>query len=99
MPTEKWQTGGRNSTFHKMKQLLHSTRIKVGPDTAMNSEDRPQPNKDYLVCSCKHCGNHIEFPAHGAGQKISCPHCRGETILQVGKPQPVVVARPPVIEN
>ena len=33
-------------------------------------------NEDkYLKCSCKECGNNIEFPPASAGTVVSCPHC------------------------
>ena len=30
----------------------------------------------YLSNDCPHCGGGIEFPAHGVGEWIDCPHCR-----------------------
>jgi hypothetical protein len=30
---------------------------------------------NYLKCSCKECGNHIEYPESAAGTTIDCPHC------------------------
>jgi hypothetical protein len=30
---------------------------------------------NYLTCSCKECGNHIEFPESAAGTTVACPHC------------------------
>src|ERR1700744_2612943 len=29
----------------------------------------------YLKCTCKECGNHIEFPASSLRDTIPCPHC------------------------
>lgn len=29
----------------------------------------------YLRCSCKECGNHLEFPASAMGTVVACPHC------------------------
>src|SRR5580700_9172220 len=37
--------------------------------------------ESFAKCVCQHCGGHIEFPAEGAGQKISCPHCQWPTVL------------------
>jgi hypothetical protein len=33
--------------------------------------------------SCRHCGGHIAFPAHGVGQQMACPHCAQSIKLQV----------------
>jgi Zn-dependent protease with chaperone function len=35
----------------------------------------------FCRASCEHCGQHIEFPAEGAGMKVACPHCALETVL------------------
>ena len=35
----------------------------------------------HLKCPCQHCGNSIEFPVHGVGLSIDCPHCTGKTVL------------------
>src|SRR6266581_4062739 len=35
----------------------------------------------FCVCSCEHCGGHIEFPASGVGMRVACPHCAVETVL------------------
>jgi DNA-directed RNA polymerase subunit RPC12/RpoP len=33
--------------------------------------------------SCHFCKEHIEFPAHALGRKISCPHCnRSITLME-----------------
>lgn len=29
----------------------------------------------YIKSECPHCGGVIEFPEHGAGEVIDCPHC------------------------
>jgi len=36
---------------------------------------------NYVKCLCSHCSGRIEFPEHGAGQGIVCPHCGTETEL------------------
>jgi len=43
---------------------------------------------DQLFClaSCQHCGQHIEFPAEGAGMRVPCPHCAMETMLNEERP-------------
>lgn len=39
-------------------------------------------NEDsYIKCPCKSCGNSIEFPSHGVGEEIDCPHCGKKTTL------------------
>ena len=35
----------------------------------------------FCLASCRHCGQHIEFPAEGAGMRVPCPHCAEETVL------------------
>jgi len=40
---------------------------------------------NYLKCSCKECGNHIEFPASAAGTTLACPHCGQWT--ELSRPQ------------
>jgi hypothetical protein len=47
--------------------------------------------ESFAKCICQHCGGHIEFPVHGVGQTISCPHCNWPTILLSGKAAPVEV--------
>lgn len=44
----------------------------------------PQP-ESFAKCACQHCGGRIEFPRHGAGQKITCPHCDQPTLLYLGQ--------------
>jgi hypothetical protein len=52
--------------------------------------------ESFAKCTCQHCGGHIEFPAHGAGQTIPCPHCKWPTLLLLGQPAPVEVGGGPV---
>ena len=40
-----------------------------------------EPNEGFIKCPCNHCDVLIEFPAHGVGQQIICPHCGMETVL------------------
>ena len=35
----------------------------------------------YIKCPCNNCEVVIEFPTHGLGQLVACPHCRMETLL------------------
>jgi Zn-dependent protease with chaperone function len=43
-------------------------------------------DSQFRIASCRHCGQHIEFPAEGAGMLVPCPHCAGETILNEERP-------------
>ena len=38
----------------------------------------------FLKGTCTACGGHLEFPANGAGQDITCPHCGQRTKLLPG---------------
>ncbi len=38
----------------------------------------------FLKGACTACGGHLEFPATGAGQDITCPHCGQRTKLLPG---------------
>ena len=35
----------------------------------------------FVKCACNNCDIFIEFPAHGVGETITCPHCGMETVL------------------
>lgn len=50
----------------------------------------------FLKCPCQHCGGSIEFPAHGVGLAIDCPHCAARTKLY--RPEPVAQEASPVEE-
>ena len=40
---------------------------------------------EYLNCRCQICSGHIEFPDHGVGEEITCPHCGMNTVLYRGQ--------------
>jgi hypothetical protein len=40
----------------------------------------------FLKCACANCGGRIEFPAHGVGSTIPCPHCNFPTELVLETP-------------
>ena len=40
--------------------------------------------------SCVHCRGRIEFPAHGVGEWITCPHCSETTVLRRRRPDALV---------
>src|ERR1700729_913219 len=48
-------------------------------------------NDNYLKCSCKECGSHIEFPEESAGTVAACPHCGQWTELAPETPPDEVV--------
>lgn len=35
----------------------------------------------FFKCPCQHCSGPIEFPPHGVGLMIDCPHCGKKTVL------------------
>lgn len=37
---------------------------------------------ELITMRCPQCDGGVEFPANGIGQKIACPHCQAEFILQ-----------------
>ena len=56
--------------------LRDSTPSTIAPTPAFSL----QPSA-FLRTSCLLCSGHIEFPADGLGQTISCPHCKMTTTL------------------
>lgn len=40
----------------------------------------------FAKCACSACGLHIEFPVEAVGAVIACPHCTGETALNLDDP-------------
>jgi hypothetical protein len=47
--------------------------------------------ESFAKCACQHCGGNIEFPPHGAGRTIACPHCGAETLLVESYDAPVEI--------
>ena len=39
-------------------------------------------SNSYFLTFCQHCDGSIEFPAHGLGEKVDCPHCGREIDLR-----------------
>jgi hypothetical protein len=39
-------------------------------------------NPEFYKISCPNCGGGIEFPEHGLGSQIECPHCRKPIVLK-----------------
>ena len=50
----------------------------------------------FLKCPCQHCGGSIEFPEHGVGFAIDCPHCGART--QLFRPDSVAEEAVPVVD-
>jgi hypothetical protein len=49
--------------------------------SAISQRGEPKTEDGYIKCPCNNCDVFIEFPAHGLGQSIACPHCGMETVL------------------
>jgi hypothetical protein len=48
---------------------------------AISQRGESKTEDGYIKCPCNNCDVLIEFPAHGLGQTITCPHCKLETVL------------------
>ncbi|HEX3253188.1 MAG TPA: DUF4236 domain-containing protein [Pyrinomonadaceae bacterium] len=73
-----------------VRELFQASRTGIGVKldsavkqmaSAIAQRRQPQTEDGYIKCPCKNCDNPIEFPAHGVGQTIACPHCGMETTL------------------
>jgi len=40
---------------------------------------------EFLLCSCKHCGQSLEFPPEGIGAEVPCPTCGSLVLLEAEK--------------
>jgi hypothetical protein len=71
---ELFQTSrtGIGSTLNSAVKLMASA---IAQRTESKTED------GYIKCPCNNCDIIIEFPAHGLGQTIACPHCGIDTVL------------------
>ena len=49
--------------------------------SAISQREEPESEDGYIKCPCNNCDVVIEFPAHGLGETITCPHCEMETVL------------------
>ncbi|MCS7337386.1 MAG: type II secretion system GspH family protein [Verrucomicrobiae bacterium] len=49
--------------------------LVVGCITLLLAQGRPRRVPAFYKMRCPDCGGKIEFPAHGVGQQVSCPHC------------------------
>jgi len=73
-----------------VQELFQASRTGIGSTlnsavkqmaTAISQRGEPQTEEGYIKCPCNNCDVFIEFPAHGLGQTIACPHCGMETVL------------------
>jgi hypothetical protein len=73
-----------------LQELFQLSRTGIGANlsTAVNQmasaiSQRNEPSKEegYIKCPCQYCDILIEFPEHGLGQSIACPHCGMDTVL------------------
>ncbi len=46
----------------------------------------PDSGHKFLVCKCPSCQGGIEFPSHGIGESIQCPHCSDWMHLSIARP-------------
>jgi hypothetical protein len=65
----------RTGIGSKLHLAVKQMASAISPCTQSEMED------SYIKCPCNNCHGFIEFPAHGVGQTINCPHCGMKTIL------------------
>src|SRR5436190_6734142 len=44
-------------------------------------------SSNFLKCFCSACRGPIEFPTHGLGQEVACPHCGKSVMLSASTPR------------
>ena len=55
---------------------------------------------EFLTCLCNSCSGKIEFPAHGVGEAVECPHCGLMTKLyKMYEPPAIAQKIPPVLPH
>lgn len=73
-----------------LRELFQTSRTGIGSTlnsamkqmaAAISQRGESQTEDGYIKCSCNNCDVFIEFPAHGVGQTIICPHCGLDTVL------------------
>jgi hypothetical protein len=74
---------GLRESFQISRTGLGSTLNSSVKQMASAITERGQAKIEdgYLKCPCNNCDVFIEFPAHGLGQTVACPHCGMDTIL------------------
>ncbi|HSY17531.1 MAG TPA: DUF4236 domain-containing protein [Candidatus Acidoferrales bacterium] len=65
------RTGLGNTLNFSVKQMA----------SAIAERGQVKSDDGYIKCPCNNCDVFIEFPAHGLGQAVVCPHCGMDTIL------------------
>ncbi|HEY5505187.1 MAG TPA: hypothetical protein VIK28_08510, partial [Sedimentisphaerales bacterium] len=50
------------------------------PKAPQLTQEQQQELKDE-ASDCPYCSGLIEFPEHGAGEMIDCPHCKRAIVL------------------
>jgi len=73
-----------------LREMFYISRTGIGSifngavkqmASAISQRAEPKTEDGYIKCPCNNCDIFIEFPAHGLGQTINCPHCGMETVL------------------
>jgi hypothetical protein len=73
-----------------LQELFQLSRTGIATDirsamsrmaSAIALPEAVESETGYIKCPCNNCDVFIEFPAHGVGQTIKCPHCGLETTL------------------
>ena len=73
-----------------LQELFQASRTGVGSTlnsavkhmaVAISQTGESDTEEGYIKCPCNNCDIFIEFPVHGVGQSITCPHCGMETVL------------------
>lgn len=73
-----------------LRELFQASRTGVAAQlkaavtqmaSAISQREEPRTEDGYIKCPCNNCDVFIEFPAHGLGQSVTCPHCGLETLL------------------
>ncbi len=73
-----------------LQELFQASRTGIGAQLdsavkqlalAISQRGEPQREEGFMKCACNNCSAFIEFPAHGLGETITCPHCGMDTVL------------------
>lgn len=73
-----------------LRELFQTSRTGIGSTlalavkqmaTAISQRGETKTEEGFVKCPCNNCDIFIEFPAHGVGETIACPHCGMETVL------------------
>jgi hypothetical protein len=73
-----------------VQELFQASRAGIGSTLnsavkqmalAISQRGESKAEDGYIKCPCNNCDVLIEFPAHGLGQTVTCPHCGLETVL------------------